>query len=63
MFSDLTLHIEDLPARHETTAGEITKNRLASAVRALGICCITGPAVFFTVVLLSIYGGLPLFFV
>lgn len=43
-------------------AGTITRNWLTSVVRALGITFITGAAIFFAVVLLSIYGGLPLFF-
>lgn len=46
-------------ARTTTTA----KDRVARVVRALGIGLITVYAVFFTVVVLSVYGGLPLFFV
>lgn len=51
-------------AKEDTTAlGSVRAPIIAtSAVRALGISLITGPAIFFTIVLLSIYGGLPLFF-
>lgn len=48
---------------HTTALGSVRASIITtSAVRALGICLITGPAIFFTIVLLSIYGGLPLLF-
>lgn len=46
-------------ARTSTTA----KDQMARIVRALGIGLITVSTAFFTVVVLSVYGGLPLFFV
>lgn len=49
-------------ARGSTRAPIITGNWLTSVVRAVGLSLITGAAIFFTFVLFSIYGGLPLFF-